>query len=333
MVENPTDVCIDDNDYPGYYTTALPAYHWDAITLQPYSGATGAQELQAAASLIGVAKQNAANINSRYYILATWPHADVINGEISVDFKQRWLAQSDTYSKTTAMVHEQGWFEWYVDELRADLPDTSIHMIPVGDVLLALDAKLRAGAYPGIDDVSDLYRDWRHLNNVGRYVSQMTMWATIHRRSPLELAWDNGFSTTTPGGHGFDKPRTEALSLLIRETVWEVLTQHQYAGVIAPGSLPGDFNGDGRVDAADYTVWRNSLGQEGKGLAADGIRNGIVDEADYWLWKHNFGRVADGALLGGNSQVPEPRSFLLAGLALAALVAARGAKVRAPRFR
>ena len=34
--------------------------------------------------------------------------------------------------------------------------------------------------------------------------------------------------------------------------------------------LDGDYNANGVVDAADYTVWRDSLGQTGMGLAADG---------------------------------------------------------------
>ena len=39
---------------------------------------------------------------------------------------------------------------------------------------------------------------------------------------------------------------------------------------IVPPSLAGDYNGDGVVDAADYTVWRDTFGQTGADLAADG---------------------------------------------------------------
>ena len=34
--------------------------------------------------------------------------------------------------------------------------------------------------------------------------------------------------------------------------------------------LDGDYNVDGVVDAADYVVWRDSLDETGRGLAADG---------------------------------------------------------------
>ena len=52
--------------------------------------------------------------------------------------------------------------------------------------------------------------------------------------------------------------------------------------------LPGDYNGDGVVDAADYTVWRDGVGSQE--LAADGTRAGIVEDGDYTLWKEFFGR-------------------------------------------
>jgi hypothetical protein len=32
---------------------------------------------------------------------------------------------------------------------------------------------------------------------------------------------------------------------------------------------PGDCNGNGFVDAADYSVWRDSLGQTGSGAGAN----------------------------------------------------------------
>ena len=55
-------------------------------------------------------------------------------------------------------------------------------------------------------------------------------------------------------------------------------------------ALPkGDYNGDGRVNAADYTLWRNKLGQASAGFAADGNGDGKVTLADYSVWKSHFG--------------------------------------------
>lgn len=80
--------------------------------------------------------------------------------------------------------------------------------------------------------------------------------------------------------------------------------------------LAGDYNGDGMVNVADYTVWRNSLGQTGGGLPADGDGSGTVDAADYSFWKQRFGNATTVAFAA--SRVPEPRG-LLAGLAMSGM--------------
>lgn len=61
-----------------------------------------------------------------------------------------------------------------------------------------------------------------------------------------------------------------------------------------PVGLRGDYDGSGVVDAADYVVWRNTLGST-KDLRADGDGNGTVDPDDYEFWKANFGASASGA--------------------------------------
>ena len=81
--------------------------------------------------------------------------------------------------------------------------------------------------------------------------------------------------------------------------------------------VAGDYNANGIVDSADYTVWRDSLGQTGTGLAADGNGDNAITQADYNIWKSNFGQHAgSGAGANANAAVPEPATLwmLLAGL-------------------
>jgi hypothetical protein len=87
-------------------------------------------------------------------------------------------------------------------------------------------------------------------------------------------------------------------------------------------STPGDYNGNGVVDAADYVVWRESLNKTGTGLAADGNGNGVVDAGDFTVWRSHFGSVATsidstGSLVRGINGVPEPNSvvYLLSWMA------------------
>ena len=89
--------------------------------------------------------------------------------------------------------------------------------------------------------------------------------------------------------------------------------------------LLGDFNGDDTVSIADYTVWRDNLGSSnplsGNGDEA-GASMGVVDAADYELWKSQFGQPLPGTGLA-TAAVPEPGTWALAALTLAAAVTSR----------
>jgi hypothetical protein len=84
---------------------------------------------------------------------------------------------------------------------------------------------------------------------------------------------------------------------------------NQFFTLTVPGTpgQPGDHNGDGIVDAADYVFWRKF----------DAANQGGYDD-----WFENFGEGSAGA--GGGGGVPEPGSFALAAIGgLLALVCNR----------
>jgi hypothetical protein len=118
--------------------------------------------------------------------------------------------------------------------------------------------------------------------------------------------------------------------------------------------LPGDINGDGVVDAADYVAWRKDGGtqddydtwrahfgqsnltfppgdfnNDGLTDAADyivwrkGFATGAYTQDDYNTWRLNFGTTTAGAAAVANSPlqsaVPEPASIGLVALALASV--------------
>jgi hypothetical protein len=67
--------------------------------------------------------------------------------------------------------------------------------------------------------------------------------------------------------------------------------------------LPGDYNQDGKVDAADYVAWRNDPAAFGG------------DPAGYETWRANFGNMSAGGAGASVAAVPEPAAWLLAALA------------------
>jgi GH35 family endo-1,4-beta-xylanase len=80
-----------------------------------------------------------------------------------------------------------------------------------------------------------------------------------------------------------------------------------YSLVVAPG----DYNGDGIVDEADYTVWRDAL--DTGNLRADGNGNEMIDAGDYDIWKSLYGTTYGGGS-GAASSVPEPNGMVLAAI-------------------
>ncbi len=64
-------------------------------------------------------------------------------------------------------------------------------------------------------------------------------------------------------------------------------------------ALPGDFNFDGAVDAADYVEWRKGLGT-------------TYAQSDYDTWRTNFGKSLDSdSGIDRIASVPEPASIVL----------------------
>lgn len=98
----------------------------------------------------------------------------------------------------------------------------------------------------------------------------------------------------------------------------DVFDGDDIAALQALVGLPGDFNDDGMVNSADYTVWRDNLNEveDSQILAGNGNNDGTVDAADYLLWRENFGEPTSATAIGSPAVAPEPAAALLSFVVL-----------------
>ena len=84
--------------------------------------------------------------------------------------------------------------------------------------------------------------------------------------------------------------------------------------------LAGDYNADGIVDAADYTVWRDNVGAA-PGTLLNDIDGGVIGQAQYDTWVANYGSSLSAHVSSQSSAIPEPSTLgiFVVALTVAAL--------------
>jgi hypothetical protein len=87
---------------------------------------------------------------------------------------------------------------------------------------------------------------------------------------------------------------------------------------ISSPSVPGDFNGDGSVNATDLTTWKNNfpIAAGATTLQGDADADADVDGADFLIWQRNFTG-------SGVTAVPEPASSVFIAASALALLGRR----------
>lgn len=89
---------------------------------------------------------------------------------------------------------------------------------------------------------------------------------------------------------GTRKRFTELDAAALEDIGWEI---------VQPAALPGDLNADGLIDAADYTVWRDSAGSQ----------------SVYNTWSASYGATSASV----STSVPEPTALAVIALGLSAV--------------
>ena len=84
-----------------------------------------------------------------------------------------------------------------------------VELVPVGDVFLELDKRIKAHQIHGISNITQFFRDTLHMNTHGSYVIGLTFYATMYDQSPV--------GTSVPGAYG---SINQTLAAQLQDAVW-----------------------------------------------------------------------------------------------------------------
>ena len=162
------------------------------------------------------------------------------------DYASHWLKDYDP-DEPRGNTHCRRHMYDAMEGLKKEFPNLwkegRLGMVPVGDVFLALDKKMKAGVVPGIENIGEYSADGGHLRSgLPRYTLAVTHYAVLFRGHPRHVEWkvfqdrDNYES----GKHGFYVHQPDlAVHLditpervqVVNDTIWEVVTKHPYTHV------------------------------------------------------------------------------------------------------
>lgn len=203
----------------GHYPNALPNYQWDVLTLQPFDRHLGGNDgdVTMAKNYINLALPKSPNL--RIYVYSRWPRRDK---DGNLDFDKKWLSKFTSQWDGTEETRD--YFEKVTFELRKAYPkiQNNILVVPVGDVLYELNQRIKAGQVPGYTNITQVYADGIHFNEVGSYIVGCTFYATLFKENPKGL-------TASPY-----KVNNPQLVNIIQDTVWKVVSTHALSGVASP---------------------------------------------------------------------------------------------------
>ncbi|MCC7476468.1 MAG: SUMF1/EgtB/PvdO family nonheme iron enzyme [Pirellulales bacterium] len=175
------------------------------------------------------------------------------------------------------------------------------------------------------------------LTPAGAYTLSLSPYGTLDQGGNVGEWNEVLVSANTRGRRGGDWTTTDSsLASFTRDSATAFVennkTGFRLATLAAAVGVPGDYNSNGVVDAADYIVWRKNLGTSFQlPNEVTGTTPGSVTTEDYNAWRERFGNTSGSAAATGlatGTAVPEPvmGCALLIGLLLCIAMARSSAR-------
>ena len=161
------------------------------------------------------------------------------------NYEKAWLAEYDP-KNPKGKTHTRAHMYAAMEGVKKNLPELwaqgRLGMIPVGDVFLAVDKKMRAGQVPGLENVGQYLSNGHLRSGLPRYTLGATFYAVLFQEHPgkLDRAIYNERSNYDSMKYGFyvHQPDlgehveiTPERKKVVDDAIWEIVAGHPYTGV------------------------------------------------------------------------------------------------------
>jgi hypothetical protein len=206
---------VSESPY-GTSDAALKNYVWDVVSLQPYDRGLDESpdgDVPISDEFMKYTKPESPDV--QFVLFAHYPRDKYMNK--SGGYQQHW---DKPYRGTDGGQETREFYKLVVEKVRARRTDMKpMVLVPVGEVYYQLDKKMKAGQFPGKDDiVAAAYSDDIHQNDFGNYIVGCTYYSTMFKTNPT------GFSGSRYGV-------SDQHAKIIQQTVWDVVSKEPLAGV------------------------------------------------------------------------------------------------------
>jgi hypothetical protein len=198
----------------GCWDRAFAEVRFHAVTLQPWSdGSTCSRERAGLVGLIRALRASPLNQKTKIFFYTAIPNTPERQYPVTsaTTFAQVWNSPLPSDTDKSAWQPSKAGVDWLIEQARQGTGET-LRRVPLGDVLAALDAKLRAQSVAGFKTGWDLYRDRTHLNASGSYVAALTMAAALYDKDPRATGLGKRFKNIDP-----------AFAAIVKEVVYQSL--------------------------------------------------------------------------------------------------------------
>jgi hypothetical protein len=116
-------------------------------------------------------------------------------------------------------------------------------LLPVGEVLCALDKKMKAGKLPDIDNVGYFSCDGIHTRaGLPRYTAAATFYTVLFNSKPHDLDWrifddKEKYGDDPNNDEGVLLEITPERARIVNDTIWDVVKEHPYTGLRGLGRM------------------------------------------------------------------------------------------------